>query len=162
MELRKPSIFVINWVSSCLSFFVSALAAVASICTTRICTTTIISLQPCGYWMLSFSISYWDLIKFPYSADTTQGGGVVVNSIAYPQTIESPNSTHSETHIDVDTMSACTKGWQCLLISMVLTNQGRKANGKPNLPRSTDKGREERSLFIKCSFLFLWHFKLYG
>jgi hypothetical protein len=24
--------------------------------------------------MLSFSISYWDLIKFPYFVDTTEGG----------------------------------------------------------------------------------------
>jgi len=38
-----------------------------------ICTTPIITLKPCPL-MLSFSISYSDLIKSPYFADTTEKG----------------------------------------------------------------------------------------
>jgi len=74
VKLRKPSIFVINWFSSCLSFFQSRL--------------------PCSYiyfhhsylhnyynysrtlcikcWYLS--IPYSDLKKFHYFADTTETG----------------------------------------------------------------------------------------
>jgi len=33
-----------------------------------------------------------------------------ITLLHHPQTIESPKSTHSETHIDIDNMSACTKG----------------------------------------------------
>jgi hypothetical protein len=40
---------VANWVSSCLSFFLSASAAAAYIFIVPTCTTTIISLEPCAY-----------------------------------------------------------------------------------------------------------------
>jgi hypothetical protein len=130
VELRKPSIFVINWVSSCLSFPFSWVPSLLLLHLfahhSGICTTTVISLQSCGHWMLSFSISYWDLIKFPYSATDTTNIGVwrgerrLIERVTFwitllhePQTIESPNSTHSETHIG--TTSACTKGWLAML-----------------------------------------------
>jgi hypothetical protein len=44
------------------------------------CTTTIITLEPCALnaefqrFVLSCSISFWDLIKCPYFADTTERG----------------------------------------------------------------------------------------
>jgi hypothetical protein len=78
MKLRKPLILVVKWVSSCLSFFLSASTAAASIFSASNCTTTIISLGPCAlnaefqHSILSWSISYWDLIKCLYFADTTE------------------------------------------------------------------------------------------
>jgi hypothetical protein len=81
MKLRKPSTLVINWVSSCLSFLHSASTAATYIFTAPNCTTTIISLEPCGlnaefqHFILSCSISYWDLIKCLYFADTTERQG---------------------------------------------------------------------------------------
>jgi hypothetical protein len=48
VKLRKPSILVVNSVSSCLSFFLSASAATTYIFTAPNCTTTIISLDPCA------------------------------------------------------------------------------------------------------------------
>jgi len=48
MKLRKPSISVVNWVSSCLSFFLSASTAAAYIFTAPNCTTSIISLERCA------------------------------------------------------------------------------------------------------------------
>ncbi len=50
MKLRKPSVLAVNWVSSCLSFFLSASTAAATtyIFTAPNCTTTIISLEPCA------------------------------------------------------------------------------------------------------------------
>jgi hypothetical protein len=39
---------VVNWVSSCLSSFLSASTAVTYIFTTPNCTTTIVSLEPCA------------------------------------------------------------------------------------------------------------------
>jgi hypothetical protein len=48
MKLRKQSILVVNWVSSCLSFFLSASAAATYIFTALNSTTTIISLEPCA------------------------------------------------------------------------------------------------------------------
>ncbi len=42
------SILVVNWVSSCLSSFLSASTAVTYIFTTPNCTTTIVSLEPCA------------------------------------------------------------------------------------------------------------------
>ncbi len=80
MKLRKPSILVINWVSSCLSFLLSASTAATYIFTARNCTTSIISLEPRALtaesqqFTLSCSISYWDLIKCLYFADTTERG----------------------------------------------------------------------------------------
>jgi hypothetical protein len=41
MKLRKQSILVVNWVSSCLSFFLNASTAPN-------CTSSIISLKPCA------------------------------------------------------------------------------------------------------------------
>ncbi len=46
-------------------------AAVTYIFTVPTCTTIIITLEPCA---LGFGIPFWDLIKFPYFADTTQSG----------------------------------------------------------------------------------------
>jgi len=80
MKLRKPSLLVVNWVSSCLSFFLSASTAPTYIFTALTCTTTIISLEPCAlnaefqHFVLRWSISYWDLIKCSYFADTTERG----------------------------------------------------------------------------------------
>jgi hypothetical protein len=59
MKLRKPSILVVNWVSSCLSFFLSASIAIFI---APNCTTTI----------LRCSISNWDLLKCLYFEDTTK------------------------------------------------------------------------------------------
>jgi hypothetical protein len=71
-------ILVVNWVWSCLFFFVSASTAATYVftaltCTTTIislvlaltCITTIISLRPCAYS---------DLIEFHYYVDTTKRG----------------------------------------------------------------------------------------
>ncbi len=61
------------WVSPSLSFFLNA-----SIAPT--CTATIIPREPCAlnakiqHFMLSFSISYRDSIKFTYFTDTTRRG----------------------------------------------------------------------------------------
>jgi hypothetical protein len=80
MELRKSSILVLNWVSSCLSFFLSASTAATYIFSAPNCTTTIISLEPCAlhaehrHFILSCSISYWDLSECLYFADTTERG----------------------------------------------------------------------------------------
>jgi hypothetical protein len=46
---KKPSIFVINWVSSCLSFFLSAFTAATYIFTAPTCTTPIITLEHCAF-----------------------------------------------------------------------------------------------------------------
>jgi hypothetical protein len=46
MKLRKPSILVVNRVSSCLSFFLNASTAAIYIFTDPNITTTIISLEP--------------------------------------------------------------------------------------------------------------------
>ncbi len=47
MKLRKPSILVVNWVSSCLSFFLNAATAAATyIFTAPNCTITVISFEP--------------------------------------------------------------------------------------------------------------------
>jgi hypothetical protein len=80
VKLRKPSILVVNWVSSCLSFFLSASTAVTYIFTAPARTTTIITLEPCAlnaefqHFVLSCSISYYDLIKCLYFADNTERG----------------------------------------------------------------------------------------
>jgi hypothetical protein len=80
MKLRKPSILVVNWISSCLSFFLSASTATTYIFTAPNCTITIISQKPCALsaeyqrFIVSCSISYWDLLKCLYFADTTQRG----------------------------------------------------------------------------------------
>jgi hypothetical protein len=80
MKLRKPSIYVVNWVSACLSFFLSASTAATYIFTAPNCTTTIINLEPCAlnaeyqHFILSCSISYWDLLKCLYFVDTTETG----------------------------------------------------------------------------------------
>jgi len=80
MKLRIPSILVINSVSSYPSFFLSASTAATYIFTSPNCITIIISLGPCALnaefqrFILSCSISYWDLIKYLYFADTTERG----------------------------------------------------------------------------------------
>jgi len=49
LKLRKPSILVVNWVSSWFSFFLSAFTtATTYIFTARTCKTTIITLEPCA------------------------------------------------------------------------------------------------------------------
>ncbi len=54
-KLRKPSILVVNWVSSCLSFFLSASTAATYIFTAPNWTTTIISLTSCiQCWVSAF------------------------------------------------------------------------------------------------------------
>jgi hypothetical protein len=60
MKLKKPSIVAVNWVSYCLSFFLSASTAATYIFTAPNSTTTIISLDPCAlnveyqYFILRF------------------------------------------------------------------------------------------------------------
>jgi hypothetical protein len=67
MKLRKISILVVNWVSSCLSFFLSASTAATYIFTAHNGTTTIISLEPCA-----LAFSNWYLLKCLYFGDTTE------------------------------------------------------------------------------------------
>jgi len=79
-EAQKPSILIVNWVSSCLSFFLSASIAATYTLTATTCTTNINSLDPCAlnaefqHFVPSYSISYCDLIKCLYFADTTERG----------------------------------------------------------------------------------------
>jgi hypothetical protein len=56
MKLRKPSILVVNWVSSCLSFFLNTSTAAIYIFTDPNITTTVISLEPCCIkcWVSAF------------------------------------------------------------------------------------------------------------
>jgi len=74
MKLRKPSILIVNRVSSCLSFFLSASTAATYIFNAPNCTTPIISLESCALFCWVFSISYWDLLKCLYFADSTERG----------------------------------------------------------------------------------------
>jgi hypothetical protein len=80
MKLRKPSILVVNWVSFCLSFFLSASTATTCIFPAPNCTITIISLEPRAlnakyqHFILSSSISCWDFKKCLYFVDTTERG----------------------------------------------------------------------------------------
>jgi hypothetical protein len=64
---------VVNWVSSGLSFFLSASTAATYIFTAPYCTTNIISFEPCAL-MLSISISHWDLLKYFHFMETTERG----------------------------------------------------------------------------------------
>jgi hypothetical protein len=49
LKLRKPSILVVNWVSSCLSFFMNASTATTFVFyTTPACTATTITLESCA------------------------------------------------------------------------------------------------------------------
>jgi len=77
---KKPSVLVVNWISSCLSFFLSASTAATYIFTSLNYTTPIISLGPRAlnaefqHFILSCNISYWDLIRYLYFADITERG----------------------------------------------------------------------------------------
>jgi len=71
VKLQKPSMLVVNWISSCLSLFLNASIIATYIFTTFTCTTTIISLKHCAL-MLNFNISYWELVKCPYFVNTTK------------------------------------------------------------------------------------------
>ncbi len=73
MKLRKPSILVTNWVSSCLSFFLGTFTAATCICTAPNYTTTIISLEPCA---LNAGYQHFILrfIKMSLLSDTTERG----------------------------------------------------------------------------------------
>jgi hypothetical protein len=73
IKLRKPSIFVVNRVSSCLSFFLSACTAVTYIFTATTCTATIISFEPSAL-NAEFQQFIPNLIKFPYFTDTIKRG----------------------------------------------------------------------------------------
>ncbi len=59
-------ILAVNWVSSCLSFLLSAFTAATYIFTTATCTITIIILEPCAW------NAYSDLINFHYFVDITE------------------------------------------------------------------------------------------
>jgi predicted naringenin-chalcone synthase len=61
----------VNTVSPCLSFFFGASTLAAFIFAAPTYKVTIISLEPCAL-MLIFSISFPDLIKFPYFMDTPE------------------------------------------------------------------------------------------
>jgi hypothetical protein len=69
---------VLNWVSSCLSFFLSASTVATYIFSTY--TTIIITLEPCRmkYWVSS--ISYWDLIKISLLSEYHKNQGERVTS----------------------------------------------------------------------------------
>jgi hypothetical protein len=54
MKLRKPLIFTVNWVSSCLSFLLSTSTAATYIFTAPNYATTIICLDPCECWISAF------------------------------------------------------------------------------------------------------------
>ncbi len=71
-KLVFPQNLVANWVSSCLSLILSA-SVDATYIFIATCTTVIITLETCAS-NAEFSISYWDLIKFPYFVDTTERG----------------------------------------------------------------------------------------
>jgi len=73
MKLRKPSILVENWVSSDLSFFLSASTAATYIFTAHNCTTTIISLKPSAL-NAEYQHFILSLLKCLYFADTTERG----------------------------------------------------------------------------------------
>jgi hypothetical protein len=92
----------VNWVSSCLSFFLSASTAATYISTAPTYTTTIITLEPCGlnaefhhfiprFNKISLLCGYhW---KRGYGAKAEEIGGeregdFTDNSIAYPINIE--------------------------------------------------------------------------
>jgi hypothetical protein len=78
MKLRKLSILVVNWVSPCLSFFMSISTAVTCMFSVPNCTSTIINLELFAlnaefqHFILSCNISYWDLIKCLDFADPTE------------------------------------------------------------------------------------------
>jgi hypothetical protein len=80
MKLKKPSVLVVNWVSSCLSFFLSASTAASYIFTSLNYTIAIISLGPRAlnaefqHFIVSCNISYWDLVKYLYFVDITERG----------------------------------------------------------------------------------------
>jgi hypothetical protein len=67
MKLIKPSILVIHWVWSCLSFIVSASTAATHIFTVPNCTIIIIGLVPCAvnaefqYFILRFNKNVFTL-----------------------------------------------------------------------------------------------------
>jgi len=71
MKLKKWSIFMINWVSSCLSFFLSACTAATYFFFAPTCTSTMITLKP---WALHDEIQHFILRfnKFHYIPDTTE------------------------------------------------------------------------------------------
>ncbi len=70
MKLQKPSILVVNWVSSCLSFLV-LLHIFSLLLTVQL---LYLVLKNLVHQMLNISISYWDLLKCLYFADTTERG----------------------------------------------------------------------------------------
>jgi hypothetical protein len=61
---QKSSHFCVNWVSSCLSFFLSASTSPTDIFTAPTCTTTTITLEPCAlnaefqHFILRFNIIF--------------------------------------------------------------------------------------------------------
>jgi hypothetical protein len=120
----------------------------SGICTT----TTVISLQPCGHGMLSFSIfilrfnkisdQYW--LGFEGRTEAQREGEFSDNSIAWATNNWKPKQyTLWNAYWDYECMY---KGLAMLTNHVILTNQGGKLWVNPNLPWSTDKGREERSL----------------
>jgi hypothetical protein len=81
LKLRKPLILMVNWVSSCLSFFPEHLHCCYiyfSLLPTKY-NYNKYSLEPCALnaEFLNF-VLYWDFIKFPYFADTTEKKGYAV------------------------------------------------------------------------------------
>jgi hypothetical protein len=71
-KLVFPPILVVNWVSSCLSFFLSAFTAATYIFTAPVQLLSLVSYLVHGNAEFQHFISYWDLIKFPYFADTAE------------------------------------------------------------------------------------------
>jgi hypothetical protein len=70
VKLKKPSILVVNWVPSYLSFFLNASITITYIFSTLIYTIAII-FEPCA---LNAKFQYFilRLIKFHYFVDTTE------------------------------------------------------------------------------------------
>jgi hypothetical protein len=80
-ETQKTINFDCSWVFTVSFFFSERLHWCYIIFTAPTCRAAIIPLEPCAlngeiqhHFVLGFSISYWDLIKFPYFTDTTKRG----------------------------------------------------------------------------------------
>jgi len=79
LEHVPPLIFVRQFWWNKLSFILSFLFHERLYCyyiyfTTLTCTSTIITLEPCALNAELIALSWWDLIKCPYFADTTERG----------------------------------------------------------------------------------------
>ncbi len=113
-------IWVVNWVSSCLSFLQSTSTVATYILNASTCTTTIMMLKPYAL-MQSVNISYWDSIKFPYFANTAkrqdrgwkQAQIEVEDRVSLCLTLIS-TSNLVEVRTLLVTMKSMLQGWKCV------------------------------------------------